>query len=60
MSSRIDYLFQEWHRLGGAVLLLKSNPEIKPRPPEDVIAESTAHCRQSGRLTWVILDWIIT
>ncbi|MBX7236838.1 MAG: hypothetical protein K1X65_20830 [Caldilineales bacterium] len=24
-----------------------------------MIAESTAHCRESGRLTWVVLDWLI-
>jgi hypothetical protein len=27
--------------------------------PEEVIAESTTHCRESGRLTWVVLDWLI-
>jgi hypothetical protein len=29
------------------------------RKKEEVIAESTAHCRESGRLTWVVLDWLI-
>ena len=58
MEDRVDRLFQEWHRLGGAVLLaeVKAIPHV--RPPEELIAESTACCRSSGRLTWVVLDWI--
>lgn len=59
MADRIDHLFQEWHQLGGAVLLAMVDPAIVARPPEQVIAESTAHCRASGRLTWVVLDWLI-
>ncbi|MBI5651193.1 MAG: hypothetical protein HZC40_12225 [Chloroflexi bacterium] len=56
---RLEYLFQEWHRLGGAVLLARIEPAIHARAPEIVIAESTAHCRESGRLTWVVLDWLV-
>ena len=60
MQDRIDHLFQEWHRLGGAVLLNRvQQPDMPTRPPEEVIAESTAHCRESGRLTWVTLNWLI-
>jgi hypothetical protein len=59
MGDRIDYLFQEWHHLGGAVLLAEVDATISVRSPEEVIAESTAHCRDSGRLTWVVLDWLI-
>lgn len=59
MEDRIDRLFQEWHRLGGAVLLAKVDTAVPVRPPEEVVAESTAHCRESGRLTWVVLDWLI-
>jgi len=59
MGSRIDELFQEWHRMGGAVLLREAKPFPDRRPPEDLIAESTAYCRSSGRLTWVLLDWLI-
>jgi hypothetical protein len=59
MDNRIEQLFQEWHRLGGAVLLAQADPTIPVRPPEEVLAESTAHCRASGRLTWVVLDWLI-
>ena len=55
MEDRIDRLFQEWHRLGGAVLLAEVDSAVTARPAEDVIADSTAHCRESGRLTWVVL-----
>jgi hypothetical protein len=56
MVDRLGFLFQEWRRLGGAVLLAEIDPNISARQPEDVIAESTAYCRQSGRLTWVVMD----
>jgi hypothetical protein len=59
MEDRIERLFQEWHQLGGAVLVARADPKVKSRPAEDVIAESTAHCRESGRLTWVVLDWMM-
>ena len=59
MADRIDQLFQEWHRLGGAVLVAEAAETLPVRSPEEVIAESTAHCRESGRLTWVVLDWLL-
>ncbi len=59
MEDRIDYLFQEWHRLGGAVLLTKVDATLPIRSSELIIAESIAHCRESGRLTWVVLDWLL-
>ena len=59
MADRLDHLFREWHRLGGAVLLAETVMAMPVRPPEEVIAESTAHCRESGRLTWVVLDWLL-
>jgi len=59
LTASLDYLFQEWHLLGGAVLLAGANTVESPRPPEEVIAESTLHCRESGRLTWIVLDWLI-
>jgi len=59
MGDRIDQLFQEWHQLGGAVLLAKADVTLPPPMPEEIIAESTTHCRESGRLTWVVLDWLI-
>jgi len=59
MGDHLDRLFQEWHHLGGAVLLAEADTTMPVRRPEEVIAESTAHCRESGRLTWVVLDWLI-
>lgn len=59
MGDRVDCLFQEWHQLGGAVLLAEADTTPLPRAPEKTIAESTSHCRASGRLTWVVLDWLI-
>lgn len=55
----IDRLFQEWNNLGGAVLVARADPHVISRTSEEVIAESTSHCRDSGRLTWVVLDWLI-
>lgn len=59
MESRLDYLFQEWQQLGGAVLLARSRDLPSTRSPEEVIAESTAYCRDSSRLLWVVVDWLI-
>ncbi len=59
MADCIDRLFQEWQRLGGPVLLAESDDSLPVRSAEEVIAESTAHCRESGRLTWVVLGWLI-
>ncbi|MBU0492276.1 MAG: hypothetical protein KKA73_18015 [Chloroflexi bacterium] len=59
MADRIADLFQEWHKLGGAVLLARADATLSPRAPEQVIAESTAYCRDSGRLTWIVLDWLV-
>jgi hypothetical protein len=58
MENRIDYLFLEWHYLGGEVLLARIEKIPSIRPLEEVIGESTAYCRDSGRLTWIILDWL--
>ncbi|MBT9166628.1 MAG: hypothetical protein DDT25_01321 [Chloroflexi bacterium] len=59
MEDRLDHLFQGWHQLGGAVLLAEVDTTSSTRSLEEVMAESTAHCRESGRLTWVVLDWLI-
>jgi hypothetical protein len=59
MEDPIDHLFQEWNRMGGAVLVAKADSAVARRSVEDVIAESTMHCRESGRLTWVVLDWLM-
>jgi len=59
MADPVDGLFQDWRGLGGAVLVAGRAPYHPGRPPEVVIAESTAQCRASSRLTWVVLDWLL-
>jgi hypothetical protein len=59
MGTGLDHLFQEWHQLGGAVLLAEKKPVDVERSPEEIIAESTAHCRESSRLMWVVVEWLI-
>ena len=58
MANRIDHLFQEWAQLGAEVLLAEKQ-NISVRDFHQVIAESTSYCRDSGRLTWVVLSWLI-
>jgi hypothetical protein len=55
----LDRLFQEWHQLGGQVLVSEIEAGLSARRPEQVLAETTAYCRESSRLTWVALDWLI-
>jgi hypothetical protein len=59
MEERLENLFQEWHQLGAAVLLKEAKKSLLSRSPEEILAESTAYCRHSGRLTWVVVDWMI-
>lgn len=59
MEDRLEHLFQEWHHLGAAVIVKKIDKNISARSPEEVLAESTAYCRNSGRLMWIVLDWLI-
>ena len=59
METQLNRLFQEWQRLGASVLVAQSE-RIAHRAVESLIAESTAYCRHSGRLTWIVLDWLLT
>ncbi|MCD4785243.1 MAG: hypothetical protein K8T10_15610 [Candidatus Eremiobacteraeota bacterium] len=59
MGNAIDRLFNEWNQLGGSVLLDSYELIAVEREQEQVIAESTSYCRRSGRLTWIMLDWLI-
>jgi hypothetical protein len=59
MEDRLDHLFQEWRRLGGAVLLARAETPLPERSAEEVLAETTGYCRDSSRLTWVALEWLI-
>jgi len=58
MEDRLDMLFQYWNKFDSKVLVseLKQANEIDI---ESLIAETTKYCRYSGRLTWILVDWII-
>lgn len=60
MASRLDYVFQEWGQLGGAVLVAGQRQVDKARAAEEVLAETTTLCRDSARLTWIVVDWLRT
>lgn len=60
LGRELDTLFQEWHRLKGNVLLQKVDNTLLLRPPEQVIASSTKYCRESSRLMWILLGWLVT
>lgn len=59
MVDVMDRLFGEWHRHGAPVLMVEVPAEMQERAVETLIAESTAHCRDSGRLTWIVLAYLI-
>ena len=56
---RLEVVFQELAPLGGAVLLDTTLLDPPLRSAEEVVGEATAMCRQSGRLTWIVLGWLI-
>lgn len=58
MERGIEDVFDDWHRLGGAVLLAEAPIPGDPPAPEALIAESTIYCRDSSRLMWVVLAWL--
>lgn len=60
MESRLDDLFQEWGQSGAAVLVAGQRLAVEARPAEQVLAESTALCRDSARLTWIVVEWLRT
>lgn len=59
MADRLEDLFQMWYRLSGSVLLAQVDDTTLQPESELTLAESTAYCRASGRLTWIVLDWMI-
>ncbi len=59
MESKLNKLFSEWNKLGAAVLVAIPDSTVGKRKPEELISESTNWCRYSGRLTWVVIDWLI-
>jgi len=59
MADRLDHLFQEWAKLGSAAIVARLDPRITARELPVLIADTTSYCRDSGRLTWVLLEWLI-
>ncbi len=60
MEDKLNHLFQNWQQFGAAVLVAQSEPTGgEAVSAEQLIAESTKYCRHSGRLTWVVLDWMM-
>ncbi|MEI6436229.1 MAG: hypothetical protein WCP32_15450 [Bacteroidota bacterium] len=58
MEDKLDILFQQWNKFDSKVFI----SEIKPTEKiniENLIAETTMYCRYSGRLTWILIDWLI-
>ena len=58
MEDKLDMLFQYWNKFDSKVLV----SEIRSTEPitiENLIAETTKYCRYSGRLTWILVDWLI-
>lgn len=58
LADQLDRLFQEWSRRGASAIVAQKAPEGSVRPIEGLIAETTTHCRESGRLTWATIDWL--
>ena len=58
MGNKIDILFQQWNNFDSKVLL-SERKDTEPIAIENLVAETTKYCRYSGRLTWILLDWII-
>jgi len=58
MEDKLDTLFQYWNKFDSKVLVseIKQTNTIEI---ENLIAETTKYCRYSGRLTWILVDWII-
>lgn len=58
MEDKLDILFQYWNRYDSKVLVSETLP-VDDISIENLIAETTNYCRYSGRLTWILLDWLI-
>ncbi|MBF0337694.1 MAG: hypothetical protein HQL05_07655 [Nitrospirae bacterium] len=58
MEDKIDTLFQHWNKYDSKVLVSEAK-NIEPISVEALISESTKYCRYSGRLTWILIDWLI-
>jgi len=58
MENKLDILFQYWNKFDSKVLVSDVR-QTETIDIENLIAETTKFCRYSGRLTWILLDWMI-
>jgi hypothetical protein len=58
MEDKLDTLFQYWNKFDSKVMVSEDKP-TDDIIIEILIAETTKYCRHSGRLTWILIDWII-
>jgi hypothetical protein len=58
MEDQLDMLFQYWNKFDSKVLVSETRP-TQQITIERLIAETTNYCRYSGRLTWILIDWLI-
>lgn len=58
MEDRLDLLFQCWNKYDSKVLVSETK-QLDSIDIENLIAETTKYCRYSGRLTWILIDWVI-
>ena len=58
MGDKLNILFQYWNRQDSKALVAES-VDVKDIPIEKLIVETTNYCRYSGRLMWILLDFLI-
>jgi len=58
MEDKLNILFQHWNKKDSKALVAKSY-DVEDINIEKLIVETTNYCRHSGRLMWVLLDFLI-
>jgi len=58
MENNLDNIFQHWNNYDSKVLIAEKKTTEKI-DIEHLIALSTKYCRYSGRLTWILVDWLV-
>ncbi len=58
MEDKLNILFQYWNKQDSKALVAES-VDVKDIAIEKLIAETTNYCRYSGRLMWILLDFLI-
>jgi len=58
MENKLNILFQHWNEKDSKALVAKSY-DVEYITIEKLVAETTNYCRHSGRLMWILLDFLI-